>query len=88
LIQLRVTVWSLLTGAATHIQFPKHPDKGMFLVRNRDKNMKLLITSFKKKGYAYRPDGRYFVVAERHKSKDMVGVYDTEDSYKQVRVRE
>lgn len=37
-------------------------------------------------GYAFRSDGRYFVLAERHKSKDTVGVYDTADSYKLVRV--
>ncbi|THH10929.1 hypothetical protein EW145_g995 [Phellinidium pouzarii] len=60
---LRVTVWSLVTGVATHIQFPKHPDRG----------------------YAFRRDGRYFVLAERHRSKDMLGVYDAGDSYKQAR---
>ena len=27
--KLRVTVWSLLSGAAWHIQFPKYPDRGM-----------------------------------------------------------
>ncbi len=27
-VQLRVTLWSLVTGSATHIQFPKHPDRG------------------------------------------------------------
>ncbi|KAL5534433.1 hypothetical protein ACEPAG_895 [Sanghuangporus baumii] len=60
---LRVTIWSLLTGAAWHIQFPKYPDRG----------------------YAFRRDGRYLVLAERHKSKDMLGVYDAGDSYKQAR---
>ncbi|KAJ7092601.1 hypothetical protein C8R44DRAFT_816099 [Mycena epipterygia] len=60
---LRVTVWSLVTGKATYIQFPLHPDTG----------------------YAFRADGRYFVLAERHKSKDTAGVYDTADSYKLVR---
>ncbi|KAF7347943.1 WD repeat-containing protein WRAP73 [Mycena venus] len=60
---LRVTVWSLVTGTATYIQFPLHPDTG----------------------YTFRSDGRYFVLAERHKSKDTVGVYDTADSYKLVR---
>ncbi|KAJ6604531.1 quinon protein alcohol dehydrogenase-like superfamily [Mycena vulgaris] len=60
---LRVTVWSLVTGTATYIQFPLHPDTG----------------------YAFRADGRYFVLAERHKSKDTIGVYDTADSYKLVR---
>lgn len=38
-------------------------------------------------GYAFRADGRYFVLAERHKSKDTLGVYDATDSYKLVRVR-
>ena len=37
-------------------------------------------------GYAFRSDGRYFVLAERHKSKDTLGVYDTAGSYKLVRV--
>ncbi|KAI0034262.1 quinon protein alcohol dehydrogenase-like superfamily [Vararia minispora EC-137] len=60
---LRVTVWSLLTGNATYIQYPVHPDRG----------------------YAFRRDGRYFVLAERHKSKDTIGVYDAADSYKLVR---
>ncbi|TDL28690.1 WD repeat-containing protein 8 [Rickenella mellea] len=60
---LRVTVWSLITGVATYIQYPTHPDRG----------------------YAFRKDGRYFVMAERHKSKDTVGVYDAHDSYKLVR---
>ncbi|KAF7306809.1 ATP-dependent metallopeptidase [Mycena indigotica] len=36
-------------------------------------------------GYAFRSDGRYFILAERHKSKDTLGVYDTQDSYKLVR---
>ncbi|KAG8964538.1 hypothetical protein FRC03_001704 [Tulasnella sp. 419] len=60
---LRVTIWSLVTGAATYIQYPKHPDKG----------------------YAFRKDGRYFVLAERHKSKDMLGVYDASSRYQLVR---
>ncbi|KAG0696051.1 WD repeat-containing protein 8 [Suillus ampliporus] len=60
---LRVTIWSLLTGNATYIQFPIHPDRG----------------------YAFRSDSRYFVLAERHKSKDTMGVYDTTDFYRLVR---
>ncbi|KAF9270125.1 YVTN repeat-like/Quino protein amine dehydrogenase [Marasmius fiardii PR-910] len=60
---LRITVWSLVTGTSTYIQFPIHPDKG----------------------YTFRSDGRYFVLAERHKSKDTLGVYDAFDSFKLVR---
>ncbi|GLB36033.1 putative WD40 repeats [Lyophyllum shimeji] len=60
---LRVTLWSLVTGAATYIQYPVHPDKG----------------------YAFRSDGRYFVLAERHKSKETLGLYDASDCYKLVR---
>ncbi|TFK30772.1 YVTN repeat-like/Quino protein amine dehydrogenase, partial [Coprinopsis marcescibilis] len=60
---LRVTVWSLLTGTATYIQYPIYPDKG----------------------FAFRRDGRYFVLAERHKSKDTLGVYDASDFYKLAR---
>ncbi|KAF8973707.1 WD repeat-containing protein 8 [Flammula alnicola] len=60
---LRVSLWSITTGAATYIQFPIHPDKG----------------------YAFRSDGRYFVLAERHKSKDTLGVYDATEAYKLVR---
>ncbi|PFH54782.1 hypothetical protein AMATHDRAFT_72548 [Amanita thiersii Skay4041] len=37
------------------------------------------------RGYAFRADGRYFVMAERHKSKDTVGVYDATTSYKLTR---
>ncbi|KAH9486623.1 WD repeat-containing protein WRAP73 [Psilocybe cubensis] len=37
------------------------------------------------KGYAFRSDGRYFVLAERHKSKDTLGVYDAMQSYKLIR---
>ncbi|KAI0320374.1 YVTN repeat-like/Quino protein amine dehydrogenase [Amylostereum chailletii] len=60
---LRVSVWSLITGTATYIQYPLHPERG----------------------YTFRSDGRYFILAERHKSKDTLGVYDTADSYKLVR---
>ncbi|KAG8887832.1 hypothetical protein FRB98_008904 [Tulasnella sp. 332] len=62
---LRVTIWSLITGSATHIQFPKHPDKG----------------------YAFRKDGRYFILAERHKSKDTLSVYDAVEGYKLARYK-
>jgi len=37
-------------------------------------------------GYCYRADGRYFILAERHKSKDTIGVYDTEGAYRVVEV--
>ncbi|KAI0819785.1 YVTN repeat-like/Quino protein amine dehydrogenase [Trametes gibbosa] len=60
---LRVTMWSLVTGVATHIQYPIHPDRG----------------------YAFRKDARYFVLAERHKSKDTLGVYDAHEAYRLVR---
>lgn len=38
-------------------------------------------------GYAFRKDGRYFVLAEKHKSKDTLGIYDATENYKLVRVR-
>ncbi|KAG6336125.1 hypothetical protein ID866_2963 [Astraeus odoratus] len=60
---LRITIWSLVMGTATYIQFPIHPDRG----------------------YAFRSDARYFILAERHKSKDTIGVYDASSSYKLVR---
>ncbi|RDX44321.1 WD repeat-containing protein 8 [Lentinus brumalis] len=60
---LRVTIWSLVTGAATYVQYPIHPDRG----------------------YAFRQDSRYFVLAERHKSKDTLGVYDAHEAYRLVR---
>ncbi|KAI0357067.1 YVTN repeat-like/Quino protein amine dehydrogenase [Trametes cingulata] len=60
---LRVTMWSLVTGAATYVQYPIHPDRG----------------------YAFRQDARYFVLAERHKSKDTLGVYDAQEAYRLVR---
>lgn len=37
-------------------------------------------------GYAFSHDSRYFVLAERHKSRDTVGVYDARDGYKLLRV--
>ena len=37
-------------------------------------------------GYAFRADSRYFVLAERHKSKDTLGVYDAHEAYRLVRV--
>ncbi|KAF8912983.1 WD repeat-containing protein 8 [Gymnopilus junonius] len=37
------------------------------------------------RGYAFRSDGRYFILAERHKSKDTLGVYDASQAYKLVR---
>jgi WD40 repeat protein len=60
---IRVTAWSIVTGKASYMQFPIHPDRG----------------------YAFRSDGRYFILAERHKSKDTLGVYDAAESYKLVR---
>ncbi|EIM92727.1 YVTN repeat-like/Quino protein amine dehydrogenase [Stereum hirsutum FP-91666 SS1] len=60
---LRVTIWSLVSGVATYIQYPLHPDRG----------------------YTFRRDGRYFVLAERHKSKDTIGVYDAAEEYRLAR---
>lgn len=37
------------------------------------------------RGWAFRPDGRYLILAERQKSKDAIGIYDTQQSYKPVR---
>jgi hypothetical protein len=37
-------------------------------------------------GYTFRADGRYFVLAERHKSRDTLGLYDAAESYKLARV--
>ncbi|KAF4573059.1 Centrosome-associated WD domain-containing protein [Pleurotus pulmonarius] len=60
---LRVTLWSLVTGRASYINFPIHPDRG----------------------YTFRADGRYLIMAERHKSKDTLGLYDVAEGYKPVR---
>jgi hypothetical protein len=38
------------------------------------------------RGYAFHKDGHYFVLAERHKSRDMMGVYNSTAGYKLVRV--
>ncbi len=38
------------------------------------------------KGHAFRQDGRYFILAERHKSKDTIGVYDATNSFSLARV--
>ncbi|KAI6108473.1 WD repeat-containing protein 8 [Pisolithus croceorrhizus] len=37
------------------------------------------------RGYAFRADARYFVLAERHKSRDTVGVYDASSNFRLVR---
>lgn len=38
-------------------------------------------------GHAYRPtDNRYLAIAEKHKGKDYLGVYDAGDMYNLVRV--
>ena len=37
-------------------------------------------------GYAFRSDGRYFVLAERYKSRETLGLYDAFDTYRLVRV--
>lgn len=81
LSQLRVSMWSLTTGSATYIQFPTHIDRGgvSYLPLAR------LIADITA-GYAFRSDGRYFVLAERHKSKDTIGVYEASSAYKLVRV--
>ena len=43
----------------------------------------LLVTSVT--GYTFRSDGRYFILAERHKSKDTLGLYDAFESYRLAR---
>ena len=80
-------MWSLVTGAATYIQYPIHPDRGMFHLHA----LQFLLLTRKRwntdAGYAFRQDSRYFVLAERHKSKDTLGVYDAHEAYRLVRVR-
>jgi WD40 repeat protein len=53
---LRLTVWSLITSKAIHIQYPKH-----------------------KKGFCFRPDGKYFCLAERVDQKEFISIFDTND---------
>lgn len=48
--------------------------------------MPLCRSSLNRSGYTFRKDGRYFVLAERHKARDTIGVYDTKDGYKVARV--
>ena len=77
-------MWSLVTGAATYVQYPIHPDRGAFIFCiHRPLSRRSLASA----GYAFRADSRYFVLAERHKSKDTLGVYDAHDAYRLVRVR-
>jgi hypothetical protein len=47
---------------------------------------RLFLAFITSEGHAFRQDGRYFVLAERHKSKDTIGVYDTADSFRLARV--
>ena len=75
-------MWSLLTGAATYIQFPVHPDRGIAFAHF----LNLLTYIVSVPGYAFHSDGCYFLLAERHNSKDTLGVYDVTNSYKLVRV--
>ena len=73
-----------------HIPFPKYPDKGAQPTVRASRNISFFIHILFYVhiiGYAFRHDGRYFVLSERYKSKDMLGVYDTADFYKQARVR-
>lgn len=46
----------------------------------------MFLTNVRVLGYTFRADGRYFILAERHKSKDTLGLYDTSESYKLSRV--
>lgn len=78
--QLRVTIWSLVTGTATYIQYPSHSDSGEHLDRV------ICHLELNWPGHDFSPDGRYLAVAERHRSKDSVGIYDALDSYKLARV--
>ncbi|CAG8698597.1 11479_t:CDS:10, partial [Ambispora leptoticha] len=57
--QVRVTIWSLTSGEACFIQFPKYSDKG----------------------FDFRKDGKYFVLAERRDGKDFVGIYDCNNAW-------
>lgn len=70
-----------MSGTVTYIQFPVHPDKGILLCS------RCPIRLNHHTGYAFRSDARYFVLAERHRSKDTLGIYDASDSFKLVRVR-
>jgi hypothetical protein len=38
------------------------------------------------KGYAFRKDGRYMALAERHRSKDTIGIYNVKEQFRLVRV--
>lgn len=89
--QLRVTIWSLVTGKSTYIQYPKYCGRG-------ESRCKILpwfgvlikvspkLPDAQSLGYAFSEDSRYFVLAERHKSRDTVGIYDAKDDYKLLRV--
>lgn len=37
-------------------------------------------------GHSYRQDRRYFAVAEKHKGKESLAIYDAGDQYNLVRV--
>lgn len=46
----------------------------------------LLLTRACASGHAYRQDRRYFAVAEKHKGKESLAIYDAGDRYNLVRV--
>ncbi|KAG5220522.1 WD40 repeat protein [Salix suchowensis] len=78
---LRVTLWSLVTGRASYLNFPIHPDRGTLMP---SMTFTLRISCL---GYTFRADGRYLILAERHKSKDTLGLYDAAEGYKPVRYK-
>ncbi|QRV91033.1 WD40 domain-containing protein [Ceratobasidium sp. AG-Ba] len=56
-----------------------------YLVVNRRDSYIYQFPKHSDRGYTFRKDGRYFILAERHKSRDTIGVYDTRDGYKVAR---
>lgn len=42
---------------------------------------------FRRAGHAYRHDRRYLAIAEQHKGKEVLAIYDAGDMYNLVRVR-
>jgi hypothetical protein len=47
----------------------------------------VLKRGFRLAGHAYRHDRRYLAIAEQHKGKEILAIYDAGDMYNLIRVR-
>ena len=77
-VQLRLAIWNLSTGNASYVQYPKSSSSGFCPCSPTW--VRLM------KGHSYSSDSRYLAIAEKHSSKDYIGVYDSQAGYSLLRV--